>query len=113
MPFTNPNPTNAARLNRARRVASQGWTTTVRPASVGDGWVVEILDRSLMRVAIALDIDLGRAMDRAEDDALETDGPSFDRACDYCGADITSRRIDAKFCGDACRVAHHRGTARV
>lgn len=111
MAYTNPNAAESARIIRARRVDALGWTTTVRAASVGDGWVVEIVDRSLSRVGIALGIDLTDTMDRAWDEAL-ADGPQFANACRYCGNDITSLRADARFCGVACRVANNRRVRR-
>ena len=31
------------------------------------------------------------------------------KACAHCGAPITGQRSTRRYCGDACRQAHHRG----
>lgn len=61
-------------LNRAAvKAAARGWTMTVRPASVGDGWVVEVVDARLARVSIALATTIEAAMFRALAEGFDPD----------------------------------------
>lgn len=32
----------------------------------------------------------------------------MDRKCRHCGRKFTAKRVDAEYCGNACRVAVHR-----